>query len=224
MSLSKYFAVAALLSLGAAASSHAIASETESTGVAACTTGRATVFRSVGHPAKSALLSRHVQLKPLACKRLVDNTRPMLASFLDAEGGTALVRGHAVRAIQQIESAREHDGSAVLLNNLCVARTVLRQFAEARVACDAAVTTAQRELDSRNSRWAGEARRLARKVSATAFSNRAVMHWLAQDVLAAQGDYERARQLAPKSPFVERNVDLGARLPARIEVAPTPVG
>lgn len=224
MSLSKYFAVATLLSLGAAASSHAIASETESTGVAACTTGKSSVFRSAGHPAKSAMVSRHMMLKPLACKRLADNTRPMLASFVDVEGGKALVSGRAERAVEQIESARAHDTRAVTLNNLCVARTVLRQFAEARVACDAAVITAQRELDSRSSRWPGEARRLARKISATAYSNRAVMHWLAHDVLAAQGDYEQARKLAPKSLFVERNADLAARFPARIEVTATPVG
>ena len=50
------------------------------------------------------------------------------------------------------------------------------------------------------------------------------MNWLSLDVPAAQGDFARARALAPKAPFVVRNADLAVRLPARVEYAGPPIG
>lgn len=223
MSFAKPFAVVALLSLAAAGSTNALASETESTGIAACTTGSAAVFRGPAHPAKSALFGRHVYLKPLACKKVADTAQPLLASFTDAVGGQALVRGQPERAIRQIEAPRMGGVTPLELNNLCVAHTVLRQWSDAQTACDAAVEAAVREQQTEG-RWPGARRRAINKVAATAFSNRAVMHWMSEDVVAAQGDYARARELAPKAVFVERNTDLSARLPARVEYATIPTG
>jgi hypothetical protein len=40
---------------------------------------------------------------------------------------------------------------------------------------------------------------------AVALSNRAVMHWMADESAAAAADLERAQQLSPKSACVQRN-------------------
>ena len=80
--------------------------------------------------------------------------KPMvLASYLDARGGQALVRGRTERALKQIYAEEAGGQSAFELNNQCVAHTVLRQWSQAGDACDAAVAGALHERASGKRPW-----------------------------------------------------------------------
>jgi len=192
------------------------------TGITTCTTGANTVFRVTGHPGKSALFPPRTIVKQGRCEDEAGD-QLMLVSFVDAPGGQALLKGNADKAIRQVFKPEEASNPALAFSNLCVAHTVLRQWDEARPACDAAVTAAEKN-QARFSRWPSENRRLSNKVAAAALSNRAVMNWLADDAFAAQRDFERARTMAPKATFVVRNADLGMRLPAQLRYETAPIG
>jgi hypothetical protein len=171
-----------------------------------------TVTRSsVGHPGKSTLFPKAAKRGAVGCARPA-RIRLTLASFEDSTGGKALVSGRAERAIEQIYAKRSTQ-SAQTLNNLCVAHTVLRQWAEAGDACDAAVTSAV----AKRANWKyrpGMSRLRVDTGAAVAYSNRAVMHWLSRDVVAAQQDLANARAIAPRASYVMRNSDVAASAPA----------
>jgi len=154
---------------------------------------------------------------------LADGKSLMLVSFTDAPGGKALTSGNVDRAMRELSAQTRGTPPVTLLNNLCVAHTVQHEWAEARDSCDAAVAAAT-EQRAQARRWSSERSQLANKVAAAVYSNRAVMSWLSNDALAAQGDIARARAMAPKANFVVRNAELAARLPARVEYATPPVG
>lgn len=187
-----------------------------------CTSGKNVVIRYGAHPGKSTPMPRRESQGLARCSASPARSL-MLVSFIDAPGGTSLTSGRTDRAIHQITRQDPDANDALALNNLCVAHTVQRQWANARSSCDAAVaaTSSQR---SKVEGQSVERRRLANKVAAAAYSNRAVMSWLANDALAAQGDFARAQAMAPKADFVVRNAELAMRLPARVEYAHLPVG
>jgi hypothetical protein len=188
-----------------------------------CTAGKSAVIRVGGHPGKSTLLPRREIQVAARCTANTAKSGLMLVSFIDAAGGEALTKGNVARAIDQLGRQAPHTDETLALNNLCVAHTALRQWPDARSACDAAVTAAARNQSVRG-RWPGEERRLANRIAAAVYSNRAVMNWLSDNAMAAQGDFARARSMAPKAAFVVRNAELAARLPARVEYASLPVG
>jgi hypothetical protein len=222
MSFRKPFAAgAALLLFASIGGTHAVAAGTEDASIAICKAGANKTLLHVGHPGKSALFPRRTVSSTPSCPS-AGSQALMLVSFLEAPGGTALMAGKSDRAIREIARDRDAD-SAVALSNLCVAHTTLRQWAEARTSCDAAVAAAE-EQKVAGSRWPGERRRWVTEAAAAVYSNRAVMNWLSVDVPAAQGDFARARALAPKATFVVRNADLAVRLPARVEYASMPTG
>jgi hypothetical protein len=194
----------------------------DATGVEVCSSGKTVAIRAAGHPGKSTLMPRRDKQVPARCSASTAHSL-MLVSFVDAAGGEALTRGNLARAIRQLNEQDPGSSDVLALNNQCVAHTALRQWAEARSSCDAAVTAAAEQREVLN-RWPGERRRLANKVAAAVYSNRAVMNWLADDAAAAQGDFARAQAMAPKANFVVRNAELAARLPARVEYANLPVG
>ena len=199
-----------------------LASGNEPASIEACTTGKNVMFRTAGHPGKSPVQSRRASTMPRCSGS--DGRALMLVSFIDAPGGTALLAGKADRAIHQLTGQTPASDNTLALNNLCVAHTALRQWTEARISCDAAVSAAVAMHRSVQARWPTERRRLADNVAAAVYSNRAVMNSLSLDVLAAQGDFARARAIAPKASFVVRNAELTTRLPARVEYGSLPIG
>jgi hypothetical protein len=147
---------------------------------------------AVGHPGKSILLPKGKKRQESQHSR-VERQPLVLASYTDAPGGVALVRGRTERALEQINAKASNVSSVSGQTNLCVAHTVLRQWSQAGDACDAAVVLALGKHSN--------ARGLA-----AAYSNRAVMHWLSRDENAAHDDLAKARSLAPKASYVTRNL------------------
>jgi hypothetical protein len=165
-----------------------------------CESGKR-VNRSVGHPGKSTLFP---QRDSVQCSRPV-RKRLTLATFETAPGGKALVSGRTERAIEQIYANSARPVSAQTLTNLCVAHTVLRQFDEALETCDAAVATANAKRSG--GYRPGVSRQMLDAGAAVAYSNRAVLHLLSRDTLAAQSDLASARALSPRAFYVMRNSD-----------------
>ena len=98
-------------------------------------------YQTVGHPGKSIRLPIRQSSTVVPCSR--DERQPMiLASYTDARGGKALVKGRTQRALEQLSAVKSRPYSIFELNNQCVAHTVLRQWSEASDACDAAVASA----------------------------------------------------------------------------------
>jgi hypothetical protein len=80
---------------------------------------------------------------------------------------------------------------------------VLRQFDDAIESCDAAVASANAQRSSRYR--PGVSRRMLDESATAAYSNRAVLHLLSRDALAAQNDLAQARAISPKAFYVTRN-------------------
>ena len=147
----------------------------------------------------------------------------VLTAYTNGRGGQALVTGDyaaAGKALSYKPTLSAFDTSTNS-NNRCVSLTVTKQWDAAKVACDKAVRDAEREKAMLPSfeAWAQNAQD---KDIAVALSNRAVMHWMADESAAAAADLERAAHLAPKSAFVQRNksaLEYSHRELARVDVA-----
>lgn len=167
--------------------------------------------RITGHPGRAAPVRKRVSQSSAACPGA--ESRPLiLASFTDATGGPSLVRGDTERALEQIQ-ARKSKRSALMLTNQCVGHTVLRQWSEARSACDAAVDAANADRLRAGSRFESS-RRMATSNVAVAYSNRAVLNWLTEQEIAAHNDLAMARKLAPTARYVARNLLVTESLPS----------
>jgi hypothetical protein len=192
------------------ASSVANAADTKPIVHETCAQATLVQFRTVGHPGKSVRLPMRQVNGGVPCAR--EERKPMtLASYTDARGGQALVRGQTERALEQIYSRKSGSYSLFELNNQCVAHTVLRQWKQASDACDAAVASAvdRRERERNRNPFDGFRNSGNREV-ATAYSNRAVMYWLSNDAVAAHNDLVKARKLAPYAAYVKRNLAVAA--------------
>jgi hypothetical protein len=174
--------------------------------------------RPVGHPGKSIQLPKRPARALAECPREPRRTLVM-ASYTDSRGGLSLERGRAAQALEQLQGRRDSRKSSFELTNQCVAHTVLRQFAEAGRSCDAAV---ERTLSVRNEMGnrLGGARRVFDRDVGVAYSNRAVMHLLSGDEVAAHKDLSQARKLTPNASYVMRNVEAAGREPALAAVDP----
>jgi hypothetical protein len=167
-----------------------------------------------GHPGKSLLRPKRTAQDSVQCSQ--DGAKPLiLASFTDARGGVALERGNTERAVELIHGRKYGRPSSAELTNLCVARTVLRQFDQAREVCDAALSRALADRASHDIRF-GASRIAANQAVAVAYSNRSVMNWLVGDAVAAHHDIVAARALAPWASFVSRNLELTERAPSLV--------
>jgi hypothetical protein len=171
-----------------------------------CTQATLVEFRPVGHPGKSIQLPKRQARDGESCSRR-QHKPMMLASYTDARGGQALVRGKAERALEQIYAGKTRSYSVLELNNQCVAHTVLRQWSEAADACDAAVASALDKNAKGHLQFGGLDYSVDMAV-ATAYSNRAVMYWLRNDEVAAHNDLAMARKLAPQASYVLRNLNV----------------
>ena len=127
-----------------------------------------------------------------------------LTAFSNGTAGAALLSGDYNTAVKDLAHAHPLDG-ATTSTNRCVAYTVTRQLEAARVACDMAVREAQQAISSLplSMTWA---RSDYRDYLAVAYSNRAVLNWVANDTGAAQSDLKKAAAAAPKAAFVARNL------------------
>jgi hypothetical protein len=130
----------------------------------------------------------------------------VLTAYSNGVGGAELINGDYAAAAaavhsQPLPSALDPSTTS---NNRCVALTMIKQWDSARIACDQAVRDAQQERT-----WLPSYQYWARKVKndylALALSNRAVLHWMSADSVAAANDLKRAESLSPKSDFVMRN-------------------
>ena len=205
-------------------SSNANAADTKPIVRETCTQETRIGFWQVGHPGKSSQFPKRAVRKVVQCSTAA--SKPLiLASYTDARGGLALVRGDTERALEQIHGRKLGSNSASVLTNHCVALTVLRQWSQAADACDAAVASALDERASAARRW-GVPRNLIDRGVAVAYSNRAVMHWLSSDAVAAHNDLAKARNLAPNASYVMRNLDVteGAPSLARAPEGHAPIG
>jgi hypothetical protein len=182
------------------------AADTEPVVRETCTQAARVEYRAAGHPGKSVRLPKRQTLAVAPCKA----SKPMmLASYTDARGGRALVKGQTEQALEQLAAIESRPYSILELNNQCVAHTVLRQWAEASDACDAAVAGALGKRKGPRKAF-GAPDYSSSKTPATAYSNRAVMYWLSNDPVAAHNDLAKARKLAPHAGYVLRNLNVAA--------------
>jgi hypothetical protein len=132
----------------------------------------------------------------------------VLTAYSNGVGGTELINGNyaaAAEALHHRPAFSPFDASTTS-NNRCVALAMIKQWDSARSACDQAVRDAQLEkaLLPSYQYWA---RKVQNDYLALALSNRAVLHWMSADAVAAANDLKRAESLSPKSDFVTRNRD-----------------
>ncbi len=168
--------------------------------------------KHVGHPGKSIVLPKRGTRTVTQCTAAL--RQPLvLASYTDARGGQALVGGRTERALEQINAKKWGRSSAAELTNLCVARTVLRQWSQAGSACDAAVAGALAERASISTRMYSD-RKSADTAVGVAYSNRAVLHWLSGNEFAAHNDLSNARTFSPRASYVLRNLEVADRDPS----------
>lgn len=182
------------------------AADTEPVVRETCAQATRVEYQSAGHPGKSTRLPKRQARAVVPCNK----SKPMiLASYTDALGGRALVKGQTQQALEQLSAIKSRPYSFLELNNQCVAHTVLRQWSEASDACDAAVAGAVDNRKGLRKPFDG-ADYSSDKALATAYSNRAVMYWLSNDAVAAHNDLAKARKLAPRAGYVLRNLDVAA--------------
>ena len=134
--------------------------------------------------------------------RAGDVAHKLVLSYIEgAAGSEALQLGQYAEAIKQI-NRRRFDGDEVAKStNLCVALIMTRQWDSAGKTCDDAVIEAR--LDSPDPAfgvYAGHDAALG-----LAYSNRAVLNFLAGRSQAAVRDATRARKLSPQSQFASQN-------------------
>jgi hypothetical protein len=145
-----------------------------------------------------------------------------LTAFSNGTAGEALVSGKYNIALSELTHAHVLDSdSDTTSTNRCIAYVVTRQMEAARAACDAAVREAQRAITSMpvSMSWA---RSDYLDYLGVAYSNRAVLNWVANDTAAAQSDLKKAAKVAPKAAFVARNLTALQSHSTVAQVAVTP--
>jgi hypothetical protein len=129
----------------------------------------------------------------------------VMTAYTNGAGGESLVSGDYQSGLTQ--ALRGVAGDDTTVTNKCVAYTMTAQLTAAQSLCDEAVKSAQRDLwhlsASGASLW--EQRTLQESL-AIAYSNRAVLHWLANDSPAAERDLADAVAIMPKADYVARNL------------------
>jgi hypothetical protein len=154
----------------------------------------------------------------------------VLTAYSNGLGGAELVSGNyaaAAEALHYQPASTAFDASTTS-NNRCVALAMIKQWDSARIACDQAVRDAQQEkaLLPSYQYWA---RKVKNDYLALALSNRAVLHWMSADTVAAANDLKRAESLSPNADFVTRNraaLEYSHSSPAmaQVSVAPSTAG
>jgi len=150
----------------------------------------------------------------------------VLTAYSNGVGGAELISGNYAAAAEALHSRPTPPAldPSTTSNNRCVALAMIKQWDSARIACDQAVRDAQQEKA-----WLPSYEYWARKVKndylALALSNRAVLHWMSADTVAAANDLKRAESLSPKADFVTHNraaMEYSHSSPAMAQVAVAP--
>jgi len=148
-----------------------------------------------------------LSLAGAAAQAADEHTPFVLTAYINGAGGENLVAGKYAVALGEVQGSKANPITASSYQtNLCVARTALRQWNEARVACAAAIKDAER---SKPRGFYGSSLGDAAQHNtyiAIAYSNRAVVNWLSKETVAAAEDLAKAHKLAPQADFVARNV------------------
>ena len=188
----------------------------------ACVAEYRIVFRSEGHPGKSAPFLRQEIAPSAQCANVPS---PLyLTVFTDAPGGSVLLEGDYANAIGEIRKMNRVPAVTSLhVTNLCVAQIVSREWADARSTCDAAIKAAR--LDKVRAPSWPSARTRYKDFVAVAYSNRAVLSLLSSEMTAGEDDLLRAQKIAPRAQFVKLNL-AATRLvrEARVMARTTPEG
>ncbi len=126
-----------------------------------------------------------------------------MTAYTNGAGGKSLVAGDFDAAVAQVR--RNTADAMTLQTNRCVAYTMTGQFDSAQSVCDSAIRNARHDLSgvSASTLWQRE---MLSEYLAIAYSNRAVLHWLSHDAVAAARDLADAVELSPKAEFVARNI------------------
>ncbi|MDB6088408.1 MAG: hypothetical protein JWN85_1192 [Gammaproteobacteria bacterium] len=157
--------------------------------------------------AKVSLLLISTSMSIVAVTNAQEAKSFLLTAYANAAGGENLVSGRYNAALAQITSNEqalatpERDRKT----NACVAYAALGQLRQARVACDAAVTAAQRHT-SHSFRGLSKDRVGASDDVAIAYTNRAIVHSLSHKAVSSAEDLAKAHSLAPTADFVARNI------------------
>ena len=122
-------------------------------------------------------------------------------------GSEDLLSGRYDAALAKIETSQSlHVASDfAAATNLCVAQIMAGRFDSARGACDEALKSARSSAIS-TSTWGPPAGGAHQQDVAIAYANRAVLHWLTDDIQSAANDLAQAKRLSPRADFVTRNV------------------
>jgi hypothetical protein len=128
-----------------------------------------------------------------------------LTAYSNSLSGDSLVHGNYALAIDQLTLDAHSFANASVDTNRCVALVVTRKFDEAKIACDNAVSVAQKELAGLPISQS-YSRQDYRQYLASAYSNRAVLAYMMNDKVAAQVDLQKAEAAAPKDATVANNV------------------
>jgi hypothetical protein len=170
----------------------------------ACVAEYRIVFRTEGHPGKSAPFLRQEIAPSSQC---ANAPSPLyLTVFTDAPGGTVLLEGDYANAIAEIRKLNRIPAVTSLhVTNLCVAQIAAREWVDARRTCDAAIDAARRDRVRAPSGLIGTRSRYKDFV-AVAYSNRAVLSLLSANLAAGEDDLLRAQKVAPRAQFVKLNL------------------
>jgi hypothetical protein len=172
----------------------------------ACIAEYRIVFTSGRVPGKSTPFLRKAVNAPAHCEAAAPGPL-FLTVFTDVAGGAVLLKGEHAAAIAEIHSTKPtHSADSLPLTNLCVAQIAGRDWANARPTCDSAVEAALRDRVRAPSQPFSN-RDQYRDFVAIAYSNRAVLMLLSNDMTAGENDLARAQKVAPRARFVQRNLD-----------------
>lgn len=164
--------------------------------------------RRANSPLRPRALGAGLALTLLSGAALADGAhRFVFTAYSDAAGGADIVAGHYSTALEELKSypdITDLDPSATDTNR-CVAYTMTLKWQEAHAACDAAVRAARNQRIEQPS-WLSWIPASGDDDLALAYANRAVMHWLAHDDVAAREDLAKAQEFSPRSAFVAQNV------------------
>ena len=178
--------------------------------------------RNSRKPAQALQLALAAALLVGSAAHAADEPRTFeLTAFSNGAAGASLASGDYNTAVRELSAHTISLDRDLATTNRCVAYTVTRQMEAARSACDTAVREAQQAIISLpvSMAWA---RSDYRDNLALAYSNRAVLNWIANDTGAAQSDLKKAAAADPKASFVARNLTALQSHSTVAQVAVTP--
>ena len=145
----------------------------------------------------------------------------VLSGYEEQAAGADLLAGRYGKVIEELgpRGARFAGEEIAASTNLCIAYIMSANWDAARSTCDEAVALAELDVSARDL----PSREAHAEQVALAYSNRAVLDWLADRRASAVDDLSKAHVLAPASLFVSENLAAFAsrRLPVLADTRTT---